>query len=194
VVAHGVDTRHRDVARGLALSFVATWLFSPSVHWNGIYAEPHAWWLVLAVVLAATLRQRFWLAAAALGVALATRHFAIVVAPFVAVAMIRSIGLRAALPRLGLTGAVAALLLVPFVLRDPESFWFGTYRWLVEYGPVHQSWFWFKFGFSGPLYKANLAEWMPRAQAAIVIVMLGIALSCGVRAPIAPPAPPTSAS
>jgi hypothetical protein len=174
--ASGVAPRFRARAHGLAFTFAAAWLFSPSVHWNGIYAEPHAWWLVLAVLLAAMLRRRYWLAAGALGLALATRHFAVVVAPFVVVAMVRAIGLRATLPRLGLTGALAALLLVPFALRDPEMFWFGTYRWLVEYGPAHQSWFWFKYGFSGPLYQANSTEWMPRAQVAIVLAMLGVSL------------------
>ena len=151
------------------------WLFSPSLAWNGIYAEPHAWWLVLALTLATTLTRRWWLAAFALGVALATRHFALVVAPFVIVAMWRDLGFRRSLPRLALTGVVTAALYVPFVVRDPEMFWFGTYRWLVEYGPVHQDWFWEKFGFSGPLYQAKHAEWMPRAQLAFPLLMFVVA-------------------
>lgn len=185
--ASGVERSRRGRARGLALGFSAAWMFSPSVHWNGLYAEPHAWWLVLAALLAATLRKKWWLAAGVLGVALATRHFALIVAPFVVLAMWRSIGWRQTLPRLGLAGAIAAVLLVPFVLRDPETFWFGTYRWLVEYGPAHQSWFWFKFGFSGPLYKANAAAWMPRAQIAIVVAMLALAAPLrGTRAFVGP--------
>jgi hypothetical protein len=185
--ASGVDARYRATARGLALAFAAAWLFSPSVHWNGLYAEPHAWWLVLAVVLAATVRRCFWLAAAALGVALATRHFALVIAPFVILHIWRTLGWRAALARAGLTGAIAAILLVWFAAPDPEMFWFGTYRWLVEYGPAHQSWFWFKFGFSGPLYKANAAEWLPRAQLLIVLAMLALAAFVrGPRAFLAP--------
>jgi hypothetical protein len=174
--ASGVTERFRARAQGIALGFGAVWLFSPSLHWNGIYAEPHAWWLWLALLLAAALRRRWWLAAAALGVALATRHFAIVVAPFVLLAMLRDLGWRAALPRVAVTGVVTAALYLPFVLADPESFWFGTYRWLVEYGPVHQSWFWEKFGFSGPLYQAHLAEWIPRAQAVAALPFFVVAL------------------
>lgn len=181
------DEPQRSWGRGIAAGFAAAWFFSPSLMWNGIYAEPHAWWGVLAVVLAALLRRRWWLAMAALGVALATRHFALVLVPFVTIALIRDVGWRAAVPRLALTGAVAAVLLVPFVARDPDTFWFGTFHWLVEYGPVHQSWFWEKYGFSGPLYKAHATEWMPRAQAAIVVLMALVATRVrGPRKMIAP--------
>lgn len=173
--ASGVEPRFRERARALALSFGAAWMFSPGAHWNGIFAEPHAWWLVLSVLLAATLRRRYWLAAGVLGVALATRHFALVVAPFVVLALWRDLGWRQALPRVGLTGAVAAVLLVPFVLRDPETFWFGTYRWLVEYGPAHESWFWYKFGFVGYFYKAKATEWIARVQLGVVLAMLALA-------------------
>lgn len=174
--ASGVASAHRERAQGAAVGFAAVWLMSPSMAWNGIYAEPHAWWLVLALVLAFTARKRWWLAAVALGVAMATRHFAIVVAPFVVVAMLRELGLRRALPKIALAGSIAAVLLVPFVWRNPDAFWFGTFRWLVEYGPVHEGWFWEKFGFAGPLYKADKTEWMPRAQLVVALLMLVVAL------------------
>lgn len=185
--ASGVRAPWRERAQGAALGFGAVWLFSPSMAWNGIYAEPHAWWLVLALVLACTLRKKWWLAAFFLGVALATRHFAAVVAPFVLVALVRDLGLRAALPKVALAGVVAALLLVPFVARNPDVFWFGTFRWLVEYGPVHQDWFWEKFGFSGPLYKAQASAWMPRAQLALpALLLLGSLFLRGARRYVAP--------
>ncbi len=177
----------RERAQGAAAAFGAVWLFSPSLAWNGIYAEPHAWWFVLALVLATTLQKRWWLAAFFLGLALATRHFAAVVAPFVIVGMLRDLGWRSALPKLALTGIVAALLLVPFVALNPDAFWFGTFRWLVEYGPVHEGWFWTKFGFSGPLYEAKATVWMPRAQVALPLLSLVVALVArGRRAVIAP--------
>jgi len=185
--ASGVRESLRARAQGIAIGFGAVWLFSPSVAWNGIYAEPHMWWMLLALVIAATLRQRWWLAAAALGFALATRHFAIVVAPFVLLAMWRAVGWRALVPRLAVTGSIAALLLVPFVVADPETFWFGTFRWLVEYGPVHQGWFYTKFGFSGPLYKAHEEVWMHRAQLGLPLVVLVLGLfHRGTRRYIAP--------
>jgi len=185
--ASGVRPAFRERAQGAATAFGAVWLFSPSMAWNGIYAEPHAWWLVLALVLATTLRKKWWAAAFFLGVAVATRHFAAVVAPFVIVALVRDRGWRGALPKLALTGVVASLLIVPFVYRNPDAFWFGTFRWLVEYGPVHEGWFWEKFGFSGPLYKADVQQWMPRAQLALPGLLLCVALLLrGRRAYVAP--------
>ncbi len=185
--ASAVRAPLRERARGAAVAFGAVWLFSPSLAWNGIYAEPHAWWLVLALLLAATVQKRWWLCAVFLGLALATRHFAAVVAPFVLVAMLRDLGWRRALGKVALCGVVTAALLVPFVIRNPDTFWFGTLRWLVEYGPVHESWFWQKFGFSGPLYEADKTEWMPRAQVALPALFLLVALVVrGRRRAIAP--------
>lgn len=185
--ASAVQKPVRERAQGAAVAFGAVWLFSPSLAWNGIYAEPHAWWFVLALLLAATLQKRWWLCAFFLGLALATRHFAAVVAPFVLVAMLRDLGWRRAIGRIALAGSVTAALLVPFVIRNPDAFWFGTLRWLVEYGPVHESWFWQKFGFSGPLYEADKTEWMPRAQAALPALCLLVAVVVrGRRRAIAP--------
>jgi hypothetical protein len=184
--ARGVRAPLRERAEGAAMAFSAVWLLSPSLAWNGIYAEPHAWWLVLALLLAATLRRRWWLVALLLGLALATRHFALVVAPFVVVALVRDQGPRAALPKLALSGLVTAALLFPFVWRNPDAFWFGTYRWLVDYGPAHQTWFWERLGFSGAFYKSQSTEWLPRAQlAAVGAFLLGALFVRGRRAFIA---------
>jgi hypothetical protein len=106
--AGAVSPRFIERARGFVIGFSAVWLFSPSVHWNGIYAEPHAWWGVLAILLAAVMRRSWWIAAAALGVALATRQFAAVVAPFVLIALIKDLGFKQALPRIAVTGTLAA--------------------------------------------------------------------------------------
>lgn len=185
--ASGAKGAHRAYAQGAASAFAAVWLLSPSVAWNGIYAEPHAWWFVLSLTLAATVRRKWWLAATALGVALATRHFAAVLAPFVLLAMAKHVGLRAALPKVAWTGVVAAALLVPFVAMNPDAFWFGTFHWLVEYGPVHQNWFWERYGFAGTLYRENATQWIPRAQVAIPSVCFLIAIVLrGRRSFIAP--------
>lgn len=171
---HPPGARRRD-ARAIVLGLGAAWLASPSVHWNGIYAEPHPWWGVLAWLVAACARRRWWLSAALLALAVLTRHFALVLVPFVAIAMLRSLGWRQALLRLGVAGSLGALVLVGFVARDPESFWLGTYRWLVDYGPAHQRWFYEKYGFSGTLYRAQLERLLPWAQAASAA--LGVALA-----------------
>lgn len=155
-----------------AASFGAVWLYLPSVHWNGIYAEPHIWWGVLAWLLASVALKRWWLAAVLLGLAVSTRHFGVVLLPFVLVAMIRDLGWRQLVPRLAVSGVVAAVLLVPFVAWDPETFWFGTFRWLREFGPVHETWFYDKFGFAGLFYRRGVAHWLPVAQVICVALCL----------------------
>ncbi|MCC6215437.1 MAG: hypothetical protein IT376_11255 [Polyangiaceae bacterium] len=167
--AGGAPAAARASARGLALGLGAAWLFSPSVHWNGVYAEPHPWWAVLAWLAATVARGRLWAAALLLGLAVFTRHFALVVAPFVALAMAARAGWRGTALRLSVAGALFAPALAAFVARDPDAFWFGTWRWLVEYGPAHQAWFREKYGFSGTLYAAGLTDWLYRGQ------LLGVA-------------------
>ena len=164
--ARGNDKGRRPWAEAGVFLFACVWLFLPSVHWNGIYAEPHVWWGVLAILLGAIARDRWWIAAAALGVAIVTRHYGVIVLPFVLLAMWRRLGWRAMVPRLALCGAVTAALLVPFVAADPDTFWFGTFRWLREYGPAHEGWFHNKLGFSGAFYEADLDDWLIRIQVA----------------------------
>ncbi|MBN1607247.1 MAG: hypothetical protein JW940_11485 [Polyangiaceae bacterium] len=168
--AGGVAAPQRRGAQDLVVALSAVWWFSPSVQWNVVYAEAHPWWGLLALTVAALLRRRLWLGAALLGFGLATRQFALVLLPFAALLLIREVGWRGAAARLGLAGAVASSLLVPFVATDPEPFWFGTLRWLWEYGPAHQTWFYQKYGFSGTLYQLEATGWMSAAQAASIVV------------------------
>lgn len=169
--------------KAAAMAFGAIFLFTPTVHWNGIYAEPNLWWGVLAVLLAATARRKWWLAAAMLGVAVSTRHFAIALMPFFLLWMWRSLGWRAFIPRLALFGAVTALFWVPFAALNPDTFWFGTYRWLREFGPAHRSWFNNIFGFNGLFYRHQLDQWLPVAQAASVGICLLVAALLAIRKP-----------
>ncbi|MFB6351054.1 MAG: hypothetical protein ABEN55_05925, partial [Bradymonadaceae bacterium] len=162
--ARGVAPQRRRWAEAGVFLIACGWLFLPTVHWNGIYAEPHVWWAVLAILMGAVARDRWWIAAVALGVTVATRHYGVIVLPFVLLAMVRRLGWRAMLPRLAVCGTVTALLVVPFVAADPDTFWFGTLRWLQEYGPAHEKWFHAKLGFAGYFYKHDLDGWLPLIQ------------------------------
>ena len=162
----------RAWAEAFVSCFAALWLFSPSVQWNAIYAEPTLWWALLGGLLALAFSGRFAAAAGALGYAVATRHFAIVLAPFVLLYFVRTRGLRGALPYLAIAGGVAALLLTPFVVADPEIFWFGTFRWLREYGPAHLSWFFDRFGFMQPFAEHDALDVLPLVQAGLVAACL----------------------
>lgn len=179
------DTR-REWARAIVLCFAAVWLLSPSVLWNVVYAEPSVWWGLLGITLTLAFAQRYAPAAFALGYTAASRHFAVVLAPFVLVYFVRSLGLRRALPYVGLTVVVALALLSPFVVQEPELFWFGTLRWLREYGPAHLPWFFDRFGFMSLFHEHGAFELLPFAQAAVVLLCLVAAALTKKRARIAP--------
>ena len=168
-------------ARSLALGLSAVWLLSPSVQWNAIYAEPHPYWGVLGLLFAATLRGHFTLAAVLLGLAIATRQFAWVVAPFWLLWALRELGFTRAVKHALVAGAVALGLLVPFVGADPEAFWFGTLSWFADYGPAHRSWFLTRLGFAGTFYAAELESWLIPLGAAVAVA--GIALGLRSRTP-----------
>lgn len=168
-------------ARCLALGLSAVWLLSPSVQWNAIYAEPHPYWAVVALLFAATLRGRFTLGAGLLGLAIATRQFAWVLAPFWLLWAARELGYARALQLLLVAGAVALGLLVPFVAADPDAFWFGTLRWFAEYGPAHRTWFLERLGFAGSFYAARAESWLIPLAAAVTLA--GIALGFRSRTP-----------
>lgn len=178
-VASGEHGIRRSRARCLALGLAAAWLLSPSVQWNAIYGEAHPYWGCLALWFALTLRGRPMASAAVLGLALATRQFAWVIAPFWLLWMLRERGSLVALKQLLVAGAVALVLVVPFVMVDPEAFWFGTLRWFPDYGSAHKSWFLARLGFAGTLYAHELEAWLMPLQ--VVAVAMGLVLGFRAR-------------
>jgi len=165
----------RSPLRGPVVVGIAAYLFLPDVHWNGIYAEPNVDWAIVACLGAAIAVRRPLLAGALLGAALAMRPFNLVLAPFVVIWLARGFGARALWRALVLGGLIAAAFYAPFVLRDPDAFYLGTVRWLLDYGPAHSKWFWGMMGFSGPLYKAGMAGWLLPVQLGALAAVAGFA-------------------
>ncbi|MET0285075.1 MAG: hypothetical protein ABW352_11410 [Polyangiales bacterium] len=159
----------RDWAQALLFTFAAIWLFSPSVQWNVIYAEPSWWWCLLGATLLFSFAGPLWLGALLLGLSVATRHFAIVLAPFVLLYFVRVRGLRGSLPLFAIAGGSAASLLFAFAVGAPELFWFGTLRWLREYGPAHITWFLDRFGFLSWFVEHDALGALPYVQAGLVL-------------------------
>jgi hypothetical protein len=163
-----VEPARRAWAQAIVFCFAALWFFSPSVQWNAIYAEPTWWWSLLGMTLLFSFAGPYWLGALLLGLAVATRHFAIVLAPFVLLYFVRVRGLRGSLPLVAICAGTAALLLFPFAVGQPELFWFGTFRWLREYGPAHIQWFIDRFGFLEWFVQHDALGLLPYAQAGLV--------------------------
>ena len=162
--------------RARILGFGALWLVLPSTQWNFIYAEPTTWWALLAITLAFHARGKTIASAVALGLALCTRHFAVLLLPFFLLSWLRRLGPRATAEPLGLTAGVCALGLTPWIVADPDAFWFGTLTWLRAYGPAHHTWFYDKFSFAQPLYTSGAITWAPLMQA------IGLALCAALYA------------
>ncbi len=179
VLLRAVERRpleQRAAATGLLLASLALWWSSPSVTWNAIYAEPHWWWGVLVVALWYGARGTWWQAGLALGVALATRHFAIaLLLPTVASLRLRE-GWQRALQGAAVAVAVAAVSLLPFVLSRPQDFWGGTVRWLFAYGPAHRDWFLLRLGLAGTFYAHHAEEWLAPLQGAVLVTTGWLAL------------------
>jgi MFS family permease len=155
-----IALRAGAVRAGAVLLGLATYLFLPDTHWNGIYAEPHADWAVLALLATAVATRRPLAASIVMGVALTTRPFNLALAPLLAIWLARCGGRRWLLRGTAVGGAIAAAVYLPFVLWDPDAFFLGTVRWLLEYGAAHSSWFHGMLGVSGVLYERGLESWM----------------------------------
>ena len=172
----GYAVRRRSTFLGPVFVGLAAYLFLPDIHWNGIYAEPHADWAILVLLIFSALTRRPLLTGALFGIALTTRPFNLVLLPFLAVWLCRELGMRRAVRVFLVAGAIAAVFYLPFVLWDPDAFYAGTVRWLVAYGPAHRTWFHTKMGFSGLLYRRHLEYLMAPAQLATLLIASGLAV------------------
>lgn len=161
--------RSRPAAFGPVFLALAAYLFLPDIHWNAIYAEPHADWALLALLSAAVLTRKPFSSAAILGIALTTRPFNLILIPCFAIWAYREFGLRTAWRMMLTAGLITAAVYLPFVLWDPDAFFSGTVRWLLEYGAAHRSWFFTKMSFSALLYQEHLDEWLGRAQLLVLV-------------------------
>ena len=170
-----VSVRRNLSTVGPVFLAAAFYLFSPDVHWNGIYAEPNLDWAVLALLCAAAISERPILTGGLMGLALATRPFNLVLLPFLVIWLLRRHGLRAAWRSMIAAGLVAAAFYLPFVMRDPDVFFTGTVRWLLEYGQAHHKWFFGMLGCSGFFYKAGRADLLVPFQLGGVAVILAVA-------------------
>lgn len=149
---------------GPVLLALATYLFLPDMHWAAIYAEPHFDWAIVVLLCLSVMSRKPKLAGVMYGIAMLTRPFNVLFAPFFCLWLWRRFGAREALHSLLISGVIAAVVYVPFVAPDPNIFYVGTVRWLLEYGPVHGHWFKGYIGFSGPLYAHKLGAWLTPIQ------------------------------
>ncbi|MFH1435093.1 MAG: hypothetical protein ABIJ56_05210 [Pseudomonadota bacterium] len=144
----------------LFLMAAIAFMFQTEIFWNTVHGEPPAYWLWLALMLTCVQSGRLLSASVLLGVAIATRHFSILFVPFFAV-WLKAIGCawKDVIARVLVAGAVAVALVLPWLMRNPDSFLFGTFEWLVKYGPAYEPAWVYQLGFQSTLYEAGLKDW-----------------------------------
>jgi hypothetical protein len=172
----GYAVKHRIKTIGPVFAALSVYLFLPDIHWNGIYAEPHADWAVLTALFVAALFGRPLVTFALFGAALTFRPFNLVLFPLFAVWVFRNFDMKTCRRAFLIAGAAAAAFFVPFVLVDPDAFFSGTVRWLLDYGPAHRTWFYGMMSFSSILYRENLEHLMAPLQIAAVVITFGLAV------------------
>jgi hypothetical protein len=121
------------IGRSGALVVVAAWLAFPV----GLYLVENGWidplmlmWLAAALV--ALDRRRLVLAGACLGLACATKQYAVIGCIFPVVFVAREHGGRAAWRLVAVAFAVAALAIAPFAAADPRAFAHAVFGQLVH--------------------------------------------------------------
>lgn len=172
----GFALRSRSAMTGPVFVALAVYLFLPDIHWNGIYAEPHADWAVLSILTYCVLTKRPYIGGLVMGLALTTRPFNLVLIPFFLIWLIRRFGPRKAWEAMLITSTLTAAMYLPFILWDPDAFYAGTVRWLLEYGVAHRSWFHGKMSFSGPLYQLRMEHLLAPAQIAVLVISTALAV------------------
>ena len=150
--------------RGAALITATAYLLLPDVHWNGIYAEPQLDWAIVMIMMLMLAQGRLRAASLLYGVALATRPFNVLFAPFLLLWLLRRFGFRRTWPLMTMALGVAALFYLPFVAWNPHSFTVGALRWLLAYGPAHREWFHDSLGFTGWFYAHGRESWLRPLQ------------------------------
>jgi len=168
----------------LFLYIAAVWFFQAEVIWVAVFTESPPYWLFAFLLLWAVVRRRKGAAALALGLMLASRHFALLFVPFAVVWFLLREGGEGgqetrpidagSLIYPAASAAVACLFIVPFVVGSPLSFFFGTLHWLTGFGPTHRGWWDVAISVSPLFYSAHLEKMLLPLQGAIyAAVFLG---------------------
>jgi hypothetical protein len=169
------DRREHD--HPALLIVAAAFLLQGPLEWFRITAHLPGWTLLAAALLATVRRHR--VAGALWGLALAASAFAAPFFPLALVATARERGWRVALRLAARAGAVAALLILPFVIWSPRAFFEGALSWFgdVEKFPAlrwHSSHTWVEYpGLAGLFWTYGLQRWLQPLQ---IVTVAGLVL------------------
>ncbi len=103
-----------------------------ALHWSLSTTAPIFWLLLSLVLVLTTLRPENSAGPIVLGITLAASPLALLVLPFIAIRWYRTQGARALGRRLAIVVISALILILPFMLRSPRLFLFGTWQWFND--------------------------------------------------------------
>jgi hypothetical protein len=201
----GVDLRWTNIAAEVVIVSAIAWLSAQRSGWSTVWhSEPvlalWAWlylqpsvihwdmgntapitWALLAVMLAFVLAGRGRRGAIALGLTAAGTPLVAVFGPFVGLHWLRRYRLPVTLRLVVVSGLVAGIIVLPFLLWAPQDFITGTYHWFNNIaGWPRQKWLetdpriWSIItGYSGEFWSRDTQRWLKPIQALIVV---GVAL------------------
>ncbi len=188
VAGHAAEQRRRAMGT-TALFWSALFLAPTVVHWDTVATAPIGW-AALAWSLALVATSHWRAAVVALGFAAATTPLVAVLVPLVAVCWWRTLGPWPAMRHAVLAAAVAAILLLPWVLWAPGPFVEGNLRWFNDLDRFprmkwqsEQTWLQIT-GFSGWFWQRGLENWLKPAQVGC-LALVTLLYAAGGAAPAA---------
>jgi len=151
--------------------------------WNGIHGEPPAYWLWLVLFLTCVVRGKIPAAAVLLGVVIATRHFGLLLVPFFLLWLrVSGVSRRDTAIWSLVVGAVASVLIVPWLMLNSDAFIYGTVEWLLGYGPAYAPGWKFQVGFTSWFYDVGLERWLFAIQWAAYAGVFAVTAAAAARA------------
>lgn len=171
--------RHGGLRDNPALLLWSWMYLQPSViHWDTGNTAPITW-AMLAVTFACVLGNKPRAGATALGLTAAGTPLVAVFGPFIALHWLRRHGVLRLLALLAGAAALAAAIVVPFLVWSPEQFILGVYRWFNDINAWPRT-KWLETdppiwsiitGFSGEFWLRGAERWLKPIQAVIVLAV-----------------------
>jgi hypothetical protein len=192
----GLDIRLTNLLADISIGLLLLWLASSRgterwtvpLLWAWFFLQPSAvnwslsttapvFWALLCLLLVLVLAERPHLAAVALGLCGAASSLAAVALPFVLLHWLRWYGWRRMLVLAGIAGVVAAVCILPFLLRAPQQFVYGAFQWFNDNDlyprlrwEMDHTWA-RQTGFSGVFWRRGLEDMLKPIQAVLLVVL-----------------------
>jgi uncharacterized membrane protein len=156
-----------------AAPLVGVLFLLPQVVVFELYAEVAVFWLVLAGFLSCLVRERYVLAAACYGLALATSPLALIFVPLLFAFLSRRLTVRQLAGTVTLTVGVTTILVLPFLLWSPNAFLYGTVTWFND-PDIAGAGGWldrnqlYQVGLAGWFWLFDLVDWLRPIQVGLL--------------------------